>query len=265
MRAAWLTDIHLNFLSEDDILRLLAAVNEHAPDAILIGGDIGDALRLPGYLRTIDLAVRCPVYFVLGNHDFYHGAVRSVRHMVREICADSNHLVYLPEAGVVPLNDEVALIGVDGWGDGRCGAYGQTRVLLNDFLLIEDLQGLTRDERLVRLMALGDAEAARACAHLPDALDQRRRVVFLTHVPPFREACWYKGQIANENFLPFFACKAVGDALLAAMDAQPADRDLLVLCGHTHSGGSAQVRENVLALTGSTRYGAPVVQRVFEW
>ncbi len=265
MRAVWLTDIHLNFLDEAGILRLMAQINDHAPGAILIGGDIGDALRLPGYLPLIDRTVSCPVYFVMGNHDYYHSGISGVRDMVRTLCADSQRLVYLPDAGIVPLGEGVALVGVDGWGDGRYGAYGQTRVLLNDFLLIEDLQGLTRAERLTRLMALGDAEAARVCAHLPGAFAQHRRVVFLTHVPPFREACWHNGRISNDDFLPFFTCKAVGDALLSVMDAQPPDRELLVLCGHTHGEGYTRIRQNVLALTGGAIYGAPAVQRVFAW
>jgi hypothetical protein len=48
------------------------------------------------------------------------------------------------------------------------------------------------------------------------------------------------------------------------MRAHP-DRELLVLCGHTHGAGLAEVLPNLRVRTGGAAYGAPVVQRVLEW
>lgn len=42
------------------------------------------------------------------------------------------------------------------------------------------------------------------------------------------------------------------------------DRQLTVLCGHTHGAGETRPLDNVLILTGGAEYGRPVVQRVFE-
>ena len=78
----------------------------------------------------------------------------------------------------------------------------------------------------------------------------------LTHVPPFREACWHRGQISDDDWLPHFACRAVGEVLVEAMAAHP-ECEMTVLCGHTHSPGEAQVLPNLRVLTGGAEYGRP--------
>lgn len=98
---------------------------------------------------------------------------------------------------------------------------------------------------------------------LPDALARFQHVVVITHVPPFRESCWHEGKISGDDWLPFFSCKAVGDALVEAMKAAP-DRMMTVLCGHTHGGGEAQILPNLRVLTGGARYGQPAIQQVLE-
>jgi hypothetical protein len=82
-----------------------------------------------------------------------------------------------------------------------------------------------------------------------------------THVPPFRESCWHEGQVSNDDWLPLFTCKAVGDVLVEAMAAAP-DQKMTVLCGHAHGGGEAEILPNLRVLTGGARYGNPAVQQV---
>ncbi len=45
------------------------------------------------------------------------------------------------------------------------------------------------------------------------------------------------------------------------MEAHP-DREMTVLCGHTHGEGEAQILPNLKVLTGGAEYGKPKVQRV---
>ncbi len=71
------------------------------------------------------------------------------------------------------------------------------------------------------------------------------------HIPPFREAAWYRGRPSNDDFLPFFSCEAVGDVLLETARSHP-KCNFLVLCGHTHGGGEIEVAENLRVLTGTT-------------
>jgi len=76
------------------------------------------------------------------------------------------------------------------------------------------------------------------------------------HAPPFREATWHEGQPSDDNHLPFFACTAVGDVVLKAAQAHP-DRQIVVLCGHTHGDDKGQVLKNLRVLTGPSEYGKP--------
>jgi hypothetical protein len=91
----------------------------------------------------------------------------------------------------------------------------------------------------------------------------RRRVIVLTHVPPYAEATWHEGRQSNGQWLPHFSCKATGDVLLAAADAYPKG-ELLVLCGHTHGAGEVQMRPNLRVITGGAVYGHPAVQQFIE-
>jgi hypothetical protein len=86
-------------------------------------------------------------------------------------------------------------------------------------------------------------------------------VIVLTHVPPFREACWRRGWISDDDWLPHFACRAFGEVLGEAMAAH-SDCEMSVLCGHTHSAGEAQVLPNLRVLTSGAESGLPEVQRV---
>ena len=263
-RVAWLTDLHLNFVEPPAIRAFLASVAAENFDTALIGGDISDSPRLIAYLQIIENILKRPVYFVLGNHDYYHDSMERVQRMVTLLAAQSDCLTYLPAAGVVELTPETALVGHGGWADGRIGDYHNSWVMMNDYVLIEELARISKAERLAQLHALGDEAGAYLRETLPRAFEHHRRVILLTHVPPFREACWHEGRISDADFLPHFTCKASGDALLDVMAAQPDDNELLVLCGHTHGEGEAQLLPNLRVLTGGAAYGEPRVQRVLE-
>jgi 3',5'-cyclic-AMP phosphodiesterase len=262
-RLAWATDIHFEFASVDEIVAFCQSVVDAAPDGLMITGDIGQAQSVERYLRTLDKALSMPVYFVLGNHDFYHGSIPDVRSAISTLVAESTHLRWMSEIGVLPIGAETALVGHDGWADGRCGDYAMSRVLLNDYRLIRELSGHTPGTRLAALNALGDEAAAHFRRVLPDALARYPRVIAITHVPPFAEASWYQGRISDPDWLPHFCSQAVGVVLTDVMDAHP-DRELLVLCGHTHGGGAIQIRPNLRVVVGAAEYGRPVIQEVLE-
>lgn len=264
-RLAWLTDIHLNFLIPTRVDAFLRSLADTPADAFLLSGDVSEAPHLLDHLSELADAVRRPIHFVLGNHDFYRGSIAGVRDAVTARCQSDPYLWWLPACGVVPLTEETGLVGVDGWGDGRLGDYFGSEVMLNDWGLIAEFGGFEEpaDERLKKLHALGDEAAAHLRAVLPDALDRFRRVIVVTHVPPFREACWHQGRTSGDDWLPHFTCKAVGDVLLEAMRTRP-DRTMTVLCGHTHGAGEADLLPNLHVSTGGATYGEPRVQRVFE-
>lgn len=258
MHLSWSTDIHLNFLSPDQRADFARRVAADAPDALLVTGDISEAPELVSHLVELHDVAERPLYFVLGNHDFYRASIAAVRAMCRELSELHHGIFWLPGAGVVELTARAALIGVDGWGDARAGNWEHSRVRFKDIRLISELVADDYPEVVKRLRALGDAEADTLRPLLADACARYPEVVVATHVPPFVEACWHQGGRCHEDFIPWLTCTRVGDALLAAAEAHP-DCQLSVYCGHTHGEGTAEIRDNLVVHTGGAVYGAPAV------
>ncbi len=265
MKIAWATDIHLNFLEVARAEEFCRSLCESGAEAVLLGGDIAEADSLEGWLAFLEQRLPCPIYFVLGNHDYYGGDVQGVEFRMRSL--DLKRVRWLPGSGVVALTARTALVGDGGWGDARHGDFLNSPVILSDYLLIRDLrESAASDQPLAALQdraalqrtlqRLGDAAARNLRPLLAKAVERHEEVLVLTHVPPFREACWHNGKIADEHWTPGFTCKAVGDMILEISAAHPAC-NVTVLCGHTHSGGEARLLPNLVARTQAATYGSP--------
>ena len=94
-RIAWLTDIHLNFLLAQQVHEFLKSVVEVRPDAVLVSGDIAESHNVCDYLEQMREMIPVPIYFVLGNHDYYHGSIVETRIRVQQFCAERSGLHYL--------------------------------------------------------------------------------------------------------------------------------------------------------------------------
>jgi predicted phosphohydrolase len=263
MRIVWATDIHLNFLGAAERAAFFSSIRDHQPDAVFVTGDIAEAPSLNFLLADMRRSILVPLYFVLGNHDFYYGAISQVRTRLEAWCQVQPGLIYLSASGLVELTPTTVLIGHDGWGDGRYGNYHLSPVRLSDQELIADFRDLDREAVLHQLHALGDEAAGYLRELFRYALASYRQVVCLTHVPPFKEACWYQGKPGNDDWLPYFACQAVGEVLLNVSRERP-DCRITVMCGHTHHAGVVQLGPNLRVLTGSAEYGAPCIQNTFN-
>lgn len=259
-KVAWVTDVHLNFVPEEDRKRFFASIRAHRPDALLLTGDISEGPDVCHELQAIERSLDCPIYFVLGNHDFYRRSIRGVVRQVTELAAGSDRLIYISAAEAFSLTDTTGIVGHDGWGDAGLGDYDASDVVLSDFFAIDELAAVQGDRKRLRarLEELGQQAATHLERVLPGAMQTYRRVVVLTHVPPFREAAWYGGKPSADDWLPFFSCRATGQVLRKLARRHP-DCELLVLCGHTHGGGKSQILDNLCVLTGSAQYGRPRV------
>jgi Icc protein len=263
MRIAWATDIHLDHADHTRRERFYQALRDADPNVLLLAGDMGEASTVEGYLHALENELKRPIYFVLGNHDFYRGSIAQVRQRAKAMTRQSSWLRWLPAMEVVELTPRWCLIGHDGWSDGRFGDFQRSPVQLNDYLLIEELRPLSREQLWGQLNALGD-EAARYFSHvLPRALARFQEVILLTHVPPFREACLYQGKPGHPHWLPHFTCRAVGEVLAAIMAKHP-ECGLTVLCGHTHGAAEVHVLPNLRVKSGAAEYGTPYLQGILE-
>jgi len=263
MRYGWLTDIHLEFLKDRLASRFVQELAEQKLTGLFLTGDISTAKRLQFHLQLFEDILKVPVYFVLGNHDFYGGAIESVRKQIEDFCKQTKWLHWLTGCGVVRMSDDTCLVGHDGWADGRLGDYAGSGVMLNDYLQIENFKKAGSLGRLALLNSLGDQAAACFRKTLPVALSQYNHLIVLTHPPPFLESCWHEGEVSADDWLPHFSCKAVGDILAEAMRNRP-DKQMTVLCGHTHSSGICRILPNLQVKTGGAEYGAPGIQEIIE-
>ena len=263
MRATWLTDIHLNFLRPHALAQFYARVKAEAPDALLVTGDIAEADSVGKFL--VELAELAPVYFVLGNHDYYRSTIRVVRDEVQRA---SPRATWLPAHEAMQISDGVVMLGVDGWGDARCGDLA-SRVQLSDWNRIEDFRRYKEDVpgRIALLQRLGNNEARSLRDRLARA-PVTPELLVLTHVPPFPEACIYDGAQSDPAYLPWFTCIATGEVLLDYATTHP-DTRVTVLCGHSHGAGTHAPLPNLEVRTGGwppgvEGYGNPIVQLTLD-
>lgn len=258
MRATWLTDIHLNFMRPLALRAFYDRVRAEQPDVLLVTGDIGESDSVAGFVD--ELAAIAPIYYVLGNHDYYRASIAAVRERLPA--------GWLPAMQPVQLTERTVLLGVDGWGDARCGDLAST-VQLSDWQLIEDFAPV-RYDRAARIQLLADLGTTEAfvLGELLARAPQSETLVVLTHVPPFPEACVYDGAPSEPAWLPWFTCIATGEVLAEYARAHP-DKQITVLCGHTHGAGVCRPEPNLEVRTGGwppgvEGYGNPIVQATLE-
>ncbi len=263
MRLTWLTDIHLNFLDEEQRAAFYATVAADPAAAVLITGDIAVGPTVARLLEAMAARLARPIYFVLGNHDFWGSDTAAMEATMTALTARSEWLTWLGAARWVELAPGLGLLGHDGWYDGREGDYEGTAIGLNDFTRIADFAYQSKPQRLATMQRLAGRAADFLAERLPEALAACERVVVLTHVPPFREATWHEGRHSGDDWLPFMCSRVTGDVLRAAAAAHPSRR-ITVLCGHTHGAGEVELLPNLRVLTGAAVYGAPALQPPLE-
>src|SRR5262249_37517976 len=149
------------------------------------------------------------------------------------------------------------------WGDGCLGNFTGSPVELTDWKQVDDLKFLDKTTRLKKLRNLGLESGDLLKKLLDEALAKYRRVLVLTHVPPFRESCFSDGRIAHADWLPWNTCRAVGDALLAAAEKH-SEKQIAVYCGHPRGGGTAKLRSNLMVHTGTAETGKPLIQPAID-
>ena len=258
----WLTDPHLEFCSHRTRSGLYQSVNQAAGEIVVITGDLSAGPHRFAQYTELAEQIRKPIYFVLGNHDRYGTTFADTEAVVRRVTGLLPRMVRLDGSQVIPLNESVALIGVDGWADGVGGEGPATKARINDFYQILDF-ATAPEQQVFRAMK------ERACKYtqalkpaLLKTLKQYQTTIVGTHVPPYEGAAWHEGSPSSSAYQPFFSSPTLGSMIKAAAAVHPG-KSVLVLCGHTHSSGVYR-DGNVLVLTGGSRYGYPEITKTIQ-
>lgn len=255
-KIAWATDTHLDRLTERDYQEYKEYLLELSPECLVISGDIAEGEVVCKTLSDFDETFDFPIYFVLGNHDFYFSSFAAVEENVRELVKQSKNLCWLSEKGVVKLNDSTVLIGIEGWGDARNGTLNLSEGATRDIMTISDYKTLNRQEIGKLLNSKGDQYANKLRPVLLKAVENYKNVILVTHVPPFVDVCFDRSfRVIGEFKQPFYTCKAIGDLLLEVLTENP-ECHATVLCGHTHEKADVKILENLRVRVKESGYGS---------
>lgn len=260
MKLIWCSDIHLNFLSETERRNFYSDLKNTHGEVIVVSGDIAESHNVVPMIQEMEQYTGKPVHFVLGNHDFYGASTRAVKRRVKPFG-------WLGGTSLVRLSDSAVLLGVDGWGDCRYGDYESSRLTMSDWIHIKDLrigyrQG--RDELKAAIQKLADADAVRLRRKVKSAIKQGyTKIIIVTHVPPFEQACLNAGRKSTADGLPFFASKCLGEAILPIAKKNPSI-DFLWLSGHTHSRVSYSPYVNMKCKVADAQYYRPKIEEIFD-
>lgn len=271
---AWLTDIHLDHMrSDQDIIALFERVKSTNCDGVILSGDISTAHSIVLHLGLVEKVLQRPIYFVLGNHDYYGGSIEEVRKQMKDLGKLSPYLKYLSNSTYYMLNSSTAIVGHDTWYDVINGEGPRSRFKLNDFRLIKEycVRGSANPLLNSDILMKDIVEVSRNLSHegvlhiqkgIKEAFRYARTVIVVSHVPPYAESHMYKGRVGSDEAQPWFTCKLLGDMLRDAVKAFP-DRKIISLSGHSH-GGYRGVLHGVDVRVGGAEYGIPQIEEIIS-
>lgn len=280
MQFAWCSDIHLDFVDDEDNSRLISFANElkeKDPDGIFVTGDISNSSRLVYHLSVLEREVGRPIHFVLGNHDFYGSSIEEVRKAMHKVSNISQFLKYVPLTSYTVLTPQTALVGHDGWYDGLHGDADRSEFVMTDWFAIKDFVKCSGGEQYMRaahqvknkaeLLALIRCMSREATIHVMNGIKQaaarHKNIIVLTHVPPFAEAHMHNGRLGDDNAMPWFTSKMMGDMLLDAARSYPTV-NFTVLAGHTHGEYAGKPARNMRVMIAGADYGRPKLASMIE-
>jgi len=195
-----LTDVHVGrTIKRDFIEKLVETTNQLKPDAVVITGDLVD---LPISKIEYDLyplkALEAPTYFILGNHEYFHGAGESI--------------AYLTELNIVPLlNDHVVI----GEGDRQFNLIGINDVIgASTGLFPPDVQ-----------QAFNDVDQTNACivlAHQPKMINEMGN---------YRCDLMLSGHTHGGQIFPFGLLVMAAQPYLAGLHQHDEDKQIFVSRG----------------------------------
>lgn len=274
MRLAWATDVHLDFITNPqrpfysikNMNVFCGLLSKQNPDAVLFTGDISLSNLLINHLDDIESHLQIPVYFVLGNHDFWGSNFNAVRKKVTSFCNQSQYMNYLSTMSYVMLNKDVALVGHDGWYDALNGDFRNSSFIMNDWSNIGDFANVLSRQTINydSLLMISRNQASIASYHISlnvkSVISEKSpsKIIIATHVPPFVECL-----NSQTEYFPWYSSKLMGDTILQIAKNNPSVQ-FEILSGHCHKNYQGNILPNLLFKSGQAEYGNPFPQQPFN-
>lgn len=260
----WSSDIHLNLAKPKKIDEFCESVREKKGDILILTGDLSESDTLHNHLTFLSERINIPIYFCLGNHDYYKSSIDKVNEKLEKFLNKSpnKNLNWITKSGIVKLTERTCLIGGENWWDGGFGEINKQGlihelIMLQDYRDIEDLS-VGKDKRLKRVQEITDKFMKHFKELLPKAFEQFDEVILMTHVPPFKESCSYEASPLPEEWLFHFCCRTMGEYLLDTMKENK-KKQLMVLSGHVHEQSFFKPLGNLTSIVASASYFKPKI------
>jgi predicted phosphohydrolase len=246
----WLTDSHLYFFNR---YKLLNSILDQKAKAVFLTGDFSEGPSFLSNLEFFGKKLGRPLYFVMGNHEYHFSSFAKTHQAVRDLCAKYPNLIWMTENGIVPLNDEAAVIGTEGWYSVDVGNPIYLQYTF-DWWMIEEFRKLpSMKKRIEKFKDLASDSAKLITKNLSEAIETYKTVYLLTHFPPYREADRYHSWISETFWEPYNTNITMGKAIDKVMENNK-KRNVIVLSGHTHSPMQIHVSRNVECRVGKGSY-----------
>ena len=255
------SDIHLDCFgsrsnqSAKEFGKSLAKENPDA-DGLIIAGDISTGGLVIEHLKQIYSGFNKPLYFIQGNHDLYNSSFKDMNKKFLYLSKQYPDIHWLQNEAPIKF-ETFDMVGVTGWYDAYHGNTN-SKVTLNDWYCITELMpGVSNRDLLISLIR---EEAGKQADILYKQLKETtaNTIIVVTHIPPYKEASWYQSEMSDYNtWLPWMSSASTGATIDRYANANP-DKNIVVICAHTHSPGIYQ-KKNVTVYTTKSIMGAPDV------
>jgi len=252
------SDTHLNFTLPWTQYNFVAQLKEENPDGLILTGDIACGLTIEYFLSFIVKQLKIPIYFVLGNHDFYSRSIKDVYSSITKLCSKYSNLHWMNNIEHLSLKEnEVGIIGHDGWYDGRIGNPIYLGYNL-DWIMIEEFRKLKSfDEKFAFGQNLANKSTEFLKIKLEKALEIYQTVYILTHMPICKEASRGVGSGLEEFWLPYNVNCNMGK-MIEDMMKDRNNQKVIVVCGHVHVASITHVAHNIECIVQAGKYlGGP--------
>jgi len=249
----WYSDTHFNrslFLSKT---RFVNHIKKEGPKGIFLTGDISCGLFIKSDLEYFAKNIVCPIYFVLGNHDYYYSSFNEIHDQMSWLTKKYKNLIWLTKSEPIELNEEVCLLGTEGWYDSSLGNYQYIKYTTDWFLIKEPRRLPSFQDRIDFFRTKANDSVDFIVKHLDKLFDKYKTIYFLTHFPPWKEATRDQGTFLEPFWLPYNVNNRLGKKIEELMSGHK-KRNIIVLAGHTHSSSHIRISKNIQCIVSDAKY-----------
>lgn len=256
----WITDPHLNNLLPWQKYSFNSIIKKEQPTGIYLTGDISNGIWIKYDLKML-AKIGVPVYFVLGNHEYFWSSIDAIHNKVRKVCDQYKNLIWLDDRDVVEINEETAVIGTRGWFDNDLGAPKWLRWKFEPWI-IKDFVKLSFKDQQLKFKELAGDSCRQIEVKLNMALEKGYKTIYLlTHFPPWTEVSNSDGMM-NWFWLAYNSNPKLGQTIEKIMVGRK--QRVVCLSGHTHHPEYVRISRNIECQVGEANFiGVPHSQKIY--